>query len=820
MKRLLLLLLTIAEALAMLAGPGIIVGPGLGPSTVTKFDALDITKRYFSNNESYTYYLVDEQAESGVWTLFVDAVPGAAWEHECYLSQVPKSTFGYVPNLLPDTVIQMSAPPDATIKQYGFIAGLTPEIAEKLPTVATGSPTNKQLAAAKRTYAIILNGGINKSANHRRYYNDCAYIYATLVKKLRVPKENLRVIMADGTNPSSDMRVFMNGQYQSSNPDLDGDGIDDIQFSATRAHLKAAITQLQGKIGADDQLLFFVVGHSGCDSASGVKYLCLWGDEKIMDFELAQWLSPIVDKGAAVNVVLSVNYAGSFIGPLSKSGCVVTAGAEGLMYPASVECYSEFPYWWTTAINGADHDGNPVKSDLNGDGVVSMQEAFNFVRQNAKRPNECSFASYPAHLGEELAVGALVESAGLYIKDTPGDVGKPTKPYESAFWDSPSICVRNQDDGLMEHENPWYSADHTSAYVNVKIHNRGWRTFDGSGKYLDVYWATSTPYANDRIWEGSEKYDWYNTGGHIARVAIGRIEAGDSAIVRVPWTLPTYLQYSTVPRCAIAAKISGDSKEIDIDQFYDGNRMFDFPGKREHALKSMTIAPMPNKSTEVKLLVRNTSLYQKSYTFMLVPRTESDAKLFDRAIIELTPALRLFDAWVRGGKHSTDMWEILKTDGTPSTLRLTSTDNSIDNVLLDGREVSDIRVKFDFKLAFGSSGKKYYVCDLVQRDENWNLLGATSIVVYEPQNQSAAASGQIASTASDGERLTVGLSEPAPEGAAVAVSNVLDGSGHTTLDVEEGADSATLEVGNLKPGIYVVAYSVGGELVDTAKFTK
>ncbi len=194
--------------------------------------------------------------------------------------------------------------------------------------------------------------------------------------------------------------------------------------------------------------------------------------------------------------------------------------------------------------------------------------------------------------------------------------------------------------------------------------------------------------------------------------------------------------------------------------------------------------------------------------------------MFDRAIIELTPGYRLFDAWVRGGKHSIDMLEIATTNGTPSTLRVKSIDNSIDNVLLDSREVSDLRVKFDFKFAFGSFDKKYYVCDLVQRDENWNLLGATSIVVYEPQNQSASASGQIASTASDGERLTVGLSEPAPEGAAMVVSNVLDGSGYTALDVEEGADSATLEVGHLKPGIYVVAYSVGGETVDTAKFAK
>lgn len=193
--------------------------------------------------------------------------------------------------------------------------------------------------------------------------------------------------------------------------------------------------------------------------------------------------------------------------------------------------------------------------------------------------------------------------------------------------------------------------------------------------------------------------------------------------------------------------------------------------------------------------------------------------MFDRAVIELTTALRLFDAWVRGGKHSIDMLEIATTNGTPSTLRVKSTDNSIDNVLLDGREVSDLRLKFNFRYAVGV-GRKYYICDLVQRDINWNLLGATSIVVYEPQSQSASASGQIASTASDGERLTVGLSVPAPEGAAVAVSNVLDGSGYTALDVEEGADSATLEVGHLKPGIYVVAYSVGGETVDTAKFAK
>ena len=61
--------------------------------------------------------------------------------------------------------------------------------------------------------------------------------------------------------------------------------------------------------------------------------------------------------------------------------------------------YDEFVYHWICAVNGADEMGNPVDADSNGDGEVSMAEAFEYARGHDRVNETPLFVSQPQDLG-------------------------------------------------------------------------------------------------------------------------------------------------------------------------------------------------------------------------------------------------------------------------------------------------------------------------------------------------------------------------------------------------------------------------------------
>ncbi len=98
------------------------------------------------------------------------------------------------------------------------------------PIVSFGQTNDIQQQSANHTQAIILSGGYNMANNYQRYWNDCSFIYHTLTKRYCIPKENISVLMSDGTDPAPDMRITNTYRYKSQPLDLDGDGLDDIML--------------------------------------------------------------------------------------------------------------------------------------------------------------------------------------------------------------------------------------------------------------------------------------------------------------------------------------------------------------------------------------------------------------------------------------------------------------------------------------------------------------------------------------------------------------------------------------------------------------
>ncbi len=697
---------------------------------VSQRDALAIAQRQFAGKD-VDYYILSNSS-STVWNIFVDAEPMKGWQHDCYILTIPKSTTSNISAIVPKKELRKMPPaedyaPLSVKNRYGVNANSKPQVRKV-------SSTNGVNDAAQRTYAIILSGGINKNSNYERYWNDCSFIYQTLVNKYGVPKGNIYPIMSDGNNPEADMRSISGG-YKSQPLDLDNDGVDDIKLAATRANVRNTLSTLTNKLNKDDHLFLFVIDHGGTDDYSKNSYICLWDNESLYDYELATMLEPFTSKFVNINVVLGQCFSGGFNDNLEKVGCVVASASTGS--ESSWACpdipYDEFVYQWTCAVNEATHRIVSVKSDTDNNGRVTMEEAFNYAnthdRVSAEHP---MYTSTPISVGEDLAFNHLAPSVDLYIKDNPEDTGKEPNMTTDEFWKSPSICVRNKDDSIFEHQNPVYSPDHQMSYVYVRIYNRGKEKFNGRNKWIMVYWAQASTGFRTETWKGRELYKGKDvTGYYLEPYSIPEIEPGNFVDVRTRWPLPNMLKdypEGNFHFCLLAKIMD---KPFD-DGYVEGRTYFDQQGSNDQAQKNVTLICKKDIDKAFYVYVRNVSSTDKAYTLELIPSTDADAKLYSRAKVDMIMSPKIYDAWERGGFKSQDI-ELVSTQSNATnlhTVKFVSPQSKIQNVSLKGNEFDVVQLKFDFnKYAFNSST---YTFDLVQKDEKGNIVGGETFVVESP----------------------------------------------------------------------------------------
>ena len=626
---------------------------------VSRLEALSIVKMCF-NDQDVDYYLCDDPVlnvmsegeklsflQSNAWIFFVDAEPMKGWEHDCYVVSIAKKIGKYQSPAPLSTKFRLppmgNFSPLEVKNRYGVRAF-------QKPYVKKATLTNEVKSAAGRTYAVILSGGHNKYSNYERYWNDCSFVYQTLVNKYGVPKNNISVVMSDGTDPAADMHATTGG-YKSSPLDLDNDGQPDIQYAATRANVKNVLSCLSQRIGKDDHLFFYVIDHGGTRDENNQSYICLWNEEKLHDYELADWLRPFNEKSVYVNAVLGQCFSGGFIEELSKVGCFVAAASKGS--ESSWSCgdipYDEFVYHWTSAINEGNAFGQPIYSDVDNNHRVTMEEAFDYAYQHdRRRPMENpQYKSNPISVGEDLAFNNLPEAVDLYIKDNDEDTGKEPNLTTEIFWDSPSIWVRNVDDSIEKHENPYYTKEHPYAIIYVKVHNRGKKDYKG-GKYLHMYWARASTGLTAKAWKGQEYYIDNNvTGRRMDPEHIDEIKAGDSRVVRVTWSLPRDL----------LSKDNGTEKHhfCLLGQIYDDGDpelKGDYPAvqwSNDIAQKNVSIISKEDILKGATVFVRNIYKNDHKYSLEIQPRKLEDKLLLSKARLKMEMTSPIYEAWKRGG---------------------------------------------------------------------------------------------------------------------------------------------------------------------------
>ncbi|WP_074405757.1 MULTISPECIES: T9SS type A sorting domain-containing protein [Aquimarina] len=479
--------------------------------------------------KSFNKTIVSSKFES--WLFFIDEDPYANWEHPA------KYIFFDIRSGEFETK-RATTPPDIIhemkiFKKYIETRERFLDFA-KTNTIACGTSSNK--------YAVIISGGWNQGSNHIRYWNDCSFVYSTLINKYGYDEANIYTLMSDGTNAAVDISNGTN-----SNPDLDGDGDNDIQFSATTANITSVFNTLSGILNEDDELFIFTTDHGGVDGSGTSAWdtlLYLWG-ETITDDQFAIEVNKV--NAGKISIVMEQCNSGGFIDDLSGPNRVIATAAkhDELSWAGPTINTDEFVYYWTSAMNEALPSGTVVNPDTNSDGVISKREAFDYAEANDTKPETPQFDETPINLGDQLTLNG---TGDLYIKDNRApyhsvtDSGVEPNTFGGPMWTSRDIWVRQDVDGGTTHENPEYKTTSPNG-VYVRVKNRGCAPIS-DGKLRVYFSKASTGLSWPTHW--SNYYDFTPSGSYVLHgdeitsipLSIPTLNPGDETIIEIPWYPP------------------------------------------------------------------------------------------------------------------------------------------------------------------------------------------------------------------------------------------------------------------------------------------
>lgn len=222
-----------------------------------------------------------------------------------------------------------------------------------------------------------------------------------MVQTYKYNPENIYVIMADGTDPGDD-RCKLDNTYDSSPLDLDGNGTNDIQYSATKANISTVFNNLSTKLTPNDNLLVFTTDHGA--RVDEVSALVLWNNVPMYPSEFAAELNKVNSKN--ICVVMEQCYSGGFIASLEGDGRVIMTAckADEVSWSLGGAVYDEFVYHWCAAIQKSYPSGTAAHADKNGNGIISMKESFEYAKTNDIANETPQYSSKNEELGEAMSL--------------------------------------------------------------------------------------------------------------------------------------------------------------------------------------------------------------------------------------------------------------------------------------------------------------------------------------------------------------------------------------------------------------------------------
>jgi len=332
---------------------------------------------------------------------------------------------------------------------------------------------------------------------------------------------------------------------------------------------------------------------------------------------------------------------------------------------------------------------------------------------------------------------AMTTNIDLYIKDSPEDLGIEPNTISQYSWKSEDIWIRNQNDGIEEHQNPEYHPTNPN-YIYVRVSNRGCGTSVGDEK-LNLYWAKASPSLSwDYSWNEENTFpNGKPVGGKITTANIPPVAPNESVIVAVPWgNIPNPSDYDDVNEdmdkmywhfCLLA------QIEAENDPITDPNPTTQSAYLRNNnnvAQKNITIVDLVPNSNGKALIsgviaVGNVLDTPKCYSLEFVADGNEMVKEAEIGI-ELDNTLQTI--WEKGGKQE---YNILSSRNT-NKLIIKGDKAQLKNLCFNNRrDIGTLSLKFNF-LTQEVSEKQNYTLHVIQKDENDEIIGGETYQIRKP----------------------------------------------------------------------------------------
>ncbi|RLI86255.1 MAG: hypothetical protein DRP01_04615 [Archaeoglobales archaeon] len=243
-------------------------------------------------------------------------------------------------------------------------------------------------------YAILVAGGYDNTSNFASFWNDLVLMYDLLTNKFGYHPDNVYVLWADGNQPNAN-NMPADELANVTNPT--GIPANEIDNASTKAALEAVFDELAAKMTAEDTLYIGLINHGGANIAIGKSYFYGFEPSGYPVTSSTHLAQQIMKLPAYKHIWVTVDacHSGGFIStltvlpnvfvgtaaPLYTYGYAINISAPGSNYGTNGEWHGLFMWPFMAALNGKFFDGSPLPwdPDLNGDGLVSFYEAWNFT---------------------------------------------------------------------------------------------------------------------------------------------------------------------------------------------------------------------------------------------------------------------------------------------------------------------------------------------------------------------------------------------------------------------------------------------------------
>jgi subtilisin family serine protease len=381
---------------------------------------------------------------------------------------------------------------------------------------------------------------------------------------------------------------------------------------------------------------------------------------------------------------------------------------------------------------------------------LTQQQVFNILTQNADKVGGYAYnpsTGYSNELGYgrlNLYRAVLKAGADLYMQDQTTDSGIEPNPSTAAYYASPDIWVRNNNDGGTVHQNP--EAGQTN-YVYVKVRNRGNIASSAIGNNLKVYWAAASAGLSWTYpWTGAIYFCSNNlvpVGGQIGSAqTIPSISSGGSTTLVFAWNPPKPTDYPCFDNsghfCLLARIETRNASPYGM-AFPETSYLGDNVQKNNNIVwKNVSIVNLlPDMHlVRTSVLIAGAKLLSKSFqttniTFN-IPNEKGNNNILNVANVDID--LDGFtDAWLKGG-GKVDSGKVYKDKNGKTLIRLTGTKGTIYGVPIASTQIGSITLAIT-PLKF--SAKLLYLFDIQQMDKATAIGGERFDIRFVQQTQGA-----------------------------------------------------------------------------------